>query len=421
MRRRAPFSRAALVILFTVGALSLLGAVALGWVTDPSKQVESVDTDTFSKSAIGHMALRELIDEAPGVRARVSRYKTHEELGWASALLLAEPHLMVNGDEELAGKMREMLRASPSTLLVLPKRDGLQDRFEEEWVGAVFFVPSYDVQLVLDTAKVNTQPLRTWRPSDEMVWRAAAPALEHTPQMPDVQLMRPAAQLEPLISTDQGVLFARVKSGHAGGGELFVLSDPDILANHGLHRGENAALALAILSRVRGDRAGAIVIDEVLHGLRRIPTLYEQLLRFPLVLGTIQVALLLLFGVWAGLGRFGPPRRAPVGFAAGKEFFIDHTAELLTLGKHSGYSVERYLWMVLDDLTHQLNAPRNLSRPDRVAWLQSLATARGLEVDLDAMVRRAVIAANGDRARPRQLVALALDIYRFRKDMIDES
>ncbi|MEC9442783.1 MAG: DUF4350 domain-containing protein [Myxococcota bacterium] len=420
--RRQPFKKPALVLIFGYGAVSLLFAVLLGWLTDPRADVKSIDTDTFSKSAIGHGALADLLDDQ-GYWTKISRWESGDEARFASLLILAEPHVMRGGDKELHKKMRATLAASPQTLLVLPKRDGLpsDNSWEEEWIGAVMHVPEYDVQLVLDMAKITTTPKRVWKDASEVQWNASSTALGTTPNMPDMQLLRQSAKLEPLIWNEHGILFARVKDGGSSGGELYVLSDPDIIANHGLHEPENATLAINIIERARRAR-GRIVIDEVLHGHEQIPTLWQQLLRFPMVLGTAQVAILLFFILWAGVLRFGPARREEEVHRPGKRFFIDNTAELLTLGGHSTYMLERYVWMMLGEVAFKLNAPSHLEKTQLVVWLQQQADRKGVEIDLHKLTQTVMImTVEEKRVRPQRLLVLARQTYRFHKAMIDES
>ena len=417
--RRQPFSRRALVLILGYGVISLLFSVLLAWMSDAREEPGSIDTDTFSESAIGHKAMLKLLKER-GYWARASRWESGDAARHAGLLVVAEPHVMLGGDEQVASALRAMLASSPRTLLVLPKRDGFQDDFVPTWIGSVVHVPEYDVQHVLDQARVTTTPVRVWRSGEALEWESAQQALSASPLMPDVQLLRPSAKLEPLIWAPQGVLFARVRDGGASGGELFVLSDPDILANHGLHRASNAELALGIVEHSR--TSGRILFDEVLHGHEQPPTLWQQLLEFPLVLGTTQVFLLLFFALWAGMVRFGPVQREARVHAAGKGFFIENTAELLTVGNHSAYTLERYVWMMLHELGFKLNAPAHLSRAELVVWLQEQADARGVEIELERITRRAeVLSIEARRLRPQRVLDLSMQLYRFREAMIDES
>lgn len=70
------------------------------------------------------------------------------------------------------------------------------------------------------------------------------------------QWMSLPAGCEAMIGTRQQALLARC---HANKHPYWILSDPDLLNNHGLARGENAALALGLISSLSLD--GEIVID----------------------------------------------------------------------------------------------------------------------------------------------------------------
>ena len=86
---------------------------------------------------------------------------------------------------------------------------------------------------------------------------------------------------------------------------MLVLSDPDMLSNHGLAHAGNPTAALAMLSELDRD-GGPVVIDETLHGYGREPSVYRSLFDFPMLLATLQVALTVGVLLWAGMARFGP-------------------------------------------------------------------------------------------------------------------
>ncbi len=420
---RPLFPRWALFIIFGLGTCSLIFAFALGWVTDDGPTVESADTDTFSASAIGHAAMEEVLDMY--YWTVVSRWKSHDALLFGEGLtILAEPHVMRGGDPELDAKFQETLANAGPTLLVLPKRDGLPHSFDEDGepiagdIAAQFFVPRYDIQHVLITAGVDARVTRTFAASEEMPWRAQVPALDVAPTLKEVQLMEASPQLEPLIATEQGVLLAKA-SGARAGDALYILSDPDLLANHGLNKGENARLLLEIVRHIKGSDWGFVVIDEVMHGHEAMPSLWQQLLRFPFILGTLQVLLLLGFAIWAGAMRFGPPREEEEAIAPGKAVLIENTAELLTFGGHTGYSAERYVWMVLRDTAANLNAPPTLTDQELVEWLQAEADVRGVDIRLKEVAHRTIHLSVEDKsAKPKDLLKLARKVHAFREEML---
>lgn len=419
---RPLFTRRALWLIFGGGLLSLVCALVLMWVTDPRDEVESIDTDTFSISAIGHMAFLEML-EAHDIDTMRGRYKSDERMGRGDLLVVAEPHLML-GDRDggpLLKKYRTMLSRSSNTLLVLPKRDGLRDSFSREWLGAAFMVPEADVRYVLKASGVpGAQISRTRRPASDMTWSSPHDpyVLSFPPEMYDVQLLLPGPEIEPVITTPYGILLGRVKS-KLSSEPIWVLSDPDLIATHGLHRGSNTPLAIAMVQQAMGSSRGDVIFDEVIHGHERIPSFEERLLQFPLLPATIQVCLLLFFLLWTFVLRFGPPLRVSQERAPGKAFVVNNTAELLTAGKHSAHTTERYIWMVLQDTARGLHAPSRQSQAELLGWLQTRADAHGIDINLRGLTDRAHGYADGvERARSVKLLELALSVDRFRREML---
>ncbi len=61
------------------------------------------------------------------------------------------------------------------------------------------------------------------------------------------QLVR-GDDLQPIVSSERGMLIGELNER---GRRIWVLSDPDVISNHGLARGGNAALAVASIKRLR--------------------------------------------------------------------------------------------------------------------------------------------------------------------------
>src|SRR6202011_4434944 len=140
-----------------------------------------------------------------------------------------------------------------------------------------------------------------------------------------VQLMRSGA-LRPIIGAPAGILVGELNRNRA----IWVLADPDVIANHGIGQGENAALALAIINRLRG-RDGAVVFDETIHGyLAQSATPLALLVQFPFVVATFMVADALGLLLWATMARFGAPQTAPPPLSAGRQGLLQNVAPLIT-------------------------------------------------------------------------------------------
>src|SRR6185369_1685263 len=126
--------------------------------------------------------------------------------------------------------------------------------------------------------------------------------------------------LRPLVSSGD-----RIRLGETGDDEnrIWILADPDILANRGLVKSQNAKLAVALIDLMRKDD-GPIVFDEALHDVEGTATnVLKILLRFPYAAVTILVLAATGLLLWAAIPRFGPAEPADEGRAAGKRGLIE--------------------------------------------------------------------------------------------------
>jgi hypothetical protein len=107
------------IVVFAI-SMFFLGA---GEVANP----ESIGASTFSRSAIGHAGIAEVLQQL-GIPTVKSRYNSLDRLGPGGVLVLAEPR-RTQSDAEI-GK----LLTAPTTLLVLPKWTGQPSEQTEGWL-----------------------------------------------------------------------------------------------------------------------------------------------------------------------------------------------------------------------------------------------------------------------------------------------
>jgi len=423
MEQQSSSRQRATIALIVLGVLSLSSAAIVAMVTDARDEVSSVDSDSFSISAIGHDALEQTLRRAhPDVS--VTRWATGDAAAEASLVMLLEPHLIGTPTEEqrVVDTISDVLHRSPATILVLPKRDGMPS-YDDKWIDQSFLLPADDVARVLTVAKISGSVVRTGGASDRLDWRTHHQDFgDSALEIPEVQLLD-SPQVAPIISAPEGILFGEVLQPYLGSTRLFVLSDPDVLANHGLHRADHASLARVMVETAKAPGStGPIILDEIIHGHLQPPTIGRMMMEFPFVILTMQGALFLLLVLWAGVFRFGPPRDAERSLKAGHDLFLDNTAELLTSGRHTAYSVERYVWMTIEEVAHKLGAPRELQGKALQRWVQgaTASRARSEGVDLEAITERASDLST--RKRPPSdaaVLALALKINRWKKEILD--
>jgi hypothetical protein len=397
------FSRR-LLIGWIVGAVAVF-AISLyfmggGELSGP----DTVGPSTFSRSAIGHAGIAEVLQQLaiPVVKSRSSSL---DKLSPGSVLVIAEPHR--SGQSEDA--IRTLLKAS-TILLVLPKWTGLPSEQKVGWLREVNEGPTLDAQWALNLVAPNGEVARE---KDAVQWTTntlhVSPALDSP-----IQLMR-GAPLWPIIGAQRGMLVGEINER---GRKIWVLADPDVIANHGLAREGNAALALALIKALRG-ADGGVVFDETVHGFVVRPVSpFLLLFRFPFVVATVQGLVAVALLLWATLGRFGAPQTAPPALSAGREGLLSNMAKLVEFTGHQDVMVKRYVQETVRDVALALHAPRELAGAGLVAWLQRVGLARAVTVDCEDVLRRAAEPGTGGR-NLSVLVRLARDIHQWKGEIVD--
>src|SRR5262249_58237928 len=167
--------------------------------------------------------------------------------------------------------------------------------------------------------------------------REDGPVLWTTNQLdlrPDVmkptQLMR-GTGLRPVIAGDKGMLVGELVERNR---RVLVLADPDVIANHGLARDGNAALAVALIKRLRGPN-GTVVFDETIHGYTApAENPFALLFRFPFVIATVQGLIAVGLLLSATLARFGAPQSVPRPLSRERAGLLENMAKRIETTDH---------------------------------------------------------------------------------------
>jgi hypothetical protein len=411
------FSRRTLGWITGVAVTSLALAILLiAFGDDLEARRPNPHANTFSRSAVGHRALVEFLREMGlGVVSRQS--PGAGSAGPRRPLVLAEPDTGgPTGDQtpRIESLRADALRRRAPLVLVLPKWRGAPRQDKPEWIDKARLLPAQTVLRVLaaldDSAlkgaaldRAGMGPLRC-----SAAWTSTAFRIETSPP----QLLRPMPAFEPVVRCGGGLLVARRRLGE--GPEVYVVSDPDVLNNHGLGLGDNAVLVHELLA-VRL-RAAGIVFDETIHGFNRVPGLMAELRSFPLALAVLQGLVLAGMLVWAGVGRFGKPLPVAGDAEAGKEILIDNTARLLAGGGYAADSLSRYFRQVTRAVAAFHFLPPDLPEPEMLARLQQIANGRGVKVDLAAIERSIRALPEGPRGAERA-ARIAKSLYDWRLEM----
>lgn len=398
----SPFRRSTARWLVAVTGLSMLASGLLAVYGADLFETRSAGADAFSRSALGHRAALQVLHDL-GWRVVISQHATSSRASADAVVLVAEPGLGEDGPRQAA--LRAILDEAPAVLLVLPKRSGTPEPARGDWLSAVQLRPLDEVQRALRMVDPGGQVVR---PSAAGVgtWHGALPA----PSLDAPQLMNTSA-LVPLLATEAGILVAE---GHPEGRHLVVLSDPDVLENHGLGRGDDALLWVRILERL-GAGPRAILVDETVHGHEVQPSLVRELLRVPLCFATFEFLFTGLLLAWAALVRFGRPRSPPPLQATGAMTLVESAGALLAHAGHPGVAVSSYFRSAQEQLAHDLRPPGE--RGGIEIWVHRHAEARGRALELAGLVAR--VKSLEGRASAQEALRLAADIHKWREEMSD--
>ncbi len=363
--------------------------------------------DSYSTSALGHRGFRGLLHRL-GLPVMSSRNRTSRRAADRGVLIVAEP--------QSPGGLRSMLLTADAAIVVLPKRQGHEDPRRPGWLDSVSTKPQADVESVLDALLEDADALSVVRATVPLTgWHSTIPQpVGAPPDCPNPQLIAGDA-LESIIGCDQGVLFGALKVPGAAG-PIYVLADPDLIANHGLTRGRNALTAVRIVEFARRLR-GPVVFEETVHGHSAHPSILRDLFRYPLVLATLQVALVGTVVLWLAMVRFGAPLHAPARFGAGKRYLIEHLATVQRLNGHTPAALRRYFRSTRLLVARRLNIPDSVQGSEFTHRIAQCESARGPSQSLDDVRNAVALASAGDGGSAR-LTAAARAVHTWREEML---
>ncbi|MFO1056727.1 MAG: DUF4350 domain-containing protein [Dongiaceae bacterium] len=361
---------------------------------------DAAGPSAYSRSSIGHAGFLRLLRRL-GIPASASQADSWSKPGQGGVLVVAEPRT----DEAGLADAGFLLGEGFDLVLVLPKRGGVPQPSHPGWLAATRLLDVATVARVLALVDADAAVVR---PARAPSWTVRE--LRALPTLPAPQLMV-SRKLRPVVAGPDGMLVGQLETDN---GRVVVLSDPDVIANHGLGQGDNAALAVEILGLLRGPD-GNVVFEETVHGYRERPVSpLALLLQFPWLLLTLQGVLALALLGWSAAGRFGAPEPLPRALPLGSATLIETGARLLDRPAHHALMVRRYLDLTLAELAARLHAPPGLAGAALAAWLDRVAAARGVAAGAAALERR--LAAAGDDAA--SLAAVAAAAFAWRQEIL---
>lgn len=367
-------------LLILIGGAAFCAVLVLMVLVDPADRLVTKPS-SLSRSAVGHAALASLLRES-GYHVEVNRSRQGRGVAAEDLLLVLEPDLGINTVED----MQRLLAGKRRVLVALPKwrqrATVLSAGVPPGWIGSAAPVSESAVgkvaQGVLGQAAID-------RPKSEITWTGR---LGSAPEIERPQLVTDSA-LRPLVaSSDGGVLVGEVPVDETGS-RILVLADPDLIANHGLHRGDNALLAFGLIEQLLTTPDAAVHFDESLHGFAIVPSLPRLLLTPPFVAATLLALATVAVMVWRAAIGFGTERPGNEGtpvFGSGHETLLRNAGRLLAAGNHGAYIADRYGHATLEEAARRLHVDQGGPRPeDRKALrgtLQAIAGRRGVRTRL---------------------------------------
>lgn len=366
-------------------------------------ETEAVGPSAFSRSAIGYAGLAELVRRAniPVVKKRIGSASDDTK---SSLLIIAEPQ--VTAQAEANGFV---FGRAANVLLILPKWIGDRDDRHEGWVRHVEPASEGAANWALSILGAGGAIARgvEGAPLSKVV---TANNLAAAPTSPDDLQLIVNSSLIPIVATSAGVLIGeKTVRGH----RVWVVSDPDILSNHGLFDGANAAFAGALIGKLRG-ADGNVIFDETVHGFAApAANPLRALLEFPFVVATAYALAALAFVLWSAMRRFGSAEAAPIVLKAGKMGLIRNVANLIQFAGGRQDVAINYLRFAVDDSARRLRAPKGLALDRQMEWLDRVGQARGVKAKVAEIAQR-LVAQNQDAALSRA----ALDLHLWKQEIL---
>jgi hypothetical protein len=423
---RSRFSRRAVAILIA-WAIALCSITAILGKRD----VQPVTGDTsgagaYSVSAVGCAGFYDLLRRM-GLPAERGLGEARTMTGPDGTLIIAEPDISY-----AAGIGGSEIKSVRRALIVLPKRDWIGNPRHHGWISGTRLKPESLVNMTLRS--LTDDALSVVR--KEWPERWTINELGREPYGSGTAQLIASRDIRVIVGDDDGALLGEITSG---GRKIWILADPDVMANHGIAKGDNARFMLDAVDALRSwensDLAAPIVFDETVHGFGAgggagggrnapfhgaRPTITGLMFRFPFVIVTALICCTGVLTVLAGVSRFGAPRppKPPLGF--GKSHLISNSARLLDYGGHHADVIDRYVRMTILNTAKSLHAPENMDCRAAAGWLDRVGQARGAKSSCSSVLH--ALSAVGTDVKgtkdPHRLFEIAQDIFRWKGEVL---
>ena len=371
------FRARTVLVMVLVGVVSFSALLVLSAYAPDLRSGSDGGAHALSRSAVGYAGLVELL-KGLGEAPIISR-GTPPPVRGGSGLLILTP-TPATEPKEIPN-----LRFSGAVLVVLPKWQTAPQPLNPRWVDRIGLLPPELVVHSMGGGRTVERRNGVSRPVLQAAPDAPIfPANERFPLGPvDSFQTLSGPMLTPLLVDASGrtvLAMSRVRP-------ILVLSDPDLLNNHGLADLTTARSAVGILGDLRA--GGPVVFDVTLAGFSRGRSLLRLAFEPPFVGASLCLAVAaLLMGLHAWV-RFGPAARPARALALGKRALADNSAALVRMAKREPLMAEPYAVLTRDAVARTVGAPRDLSPDQLEALLDRLGAARGVNTTFSSLAAEA--------------------------------
>jgi uncharacterized protein DUF4350 len=395
MNEPALFSRRWLLVFGAVGCVSL-GVAAVLVLDGPAPPDAPPPPGVTSRAANGHASFLGFA-RALDIAVRIGPSRPHDD----DVVWILEPDLDPDRPGTM-GRLAEHTLEAKTVVVVLPKWTGEGDPSKPGWLRSARLLSTREVAAGLTALHLKGSVVR-----HEGKVQIESRIDGGSAELDTAQLVK-SEDLTPIVSSPDGILVGEREEDEQ---RLVVISDPDLLSNAGLVRGDNARVLARLLSDLDADEDG-LAIDETLQA-RQARSILAGLLHFPSVLAVLQLLVVLGLAVWAAIPRFGTPLTEPDAGPHGSAALIESAVTLQTLVGSPVVAVRALFEAARREVLDRLHTPAGMDVRTADALLD--ARRHGRNLPSSGGLRAEVQAAT----TPRAALAAARRIQRWRERMLD--
>ena len=354
------------------GAVAAFGLFLLALAFPPDLHGSDGGAHALSRSPVGYAGMVRLL-RATGLTVRIARTEAPPPGVGAEALLVLTPTAATSLPDLVARtKGRRVLVVPPKWItLADPRRP-----------GRVLEVGEAPAPEVLRTAAAVLGPqARALAVTGRVAPRLSPVTGEAT--APAMLAAGPIDRLRTLSGPGLQAVFTDAKGravvARAATGPTYLLSDPDLLDNHGVADLRTARAGVAVLASLADGQP--IVWDVTLNGLGEKPPPKSPLKALfvpPFLPATLCLFAAAALTGFAARGRFGAVAQPGRAYGFGKRALADSAASLFAMAGREPALAPRYAELARQAAASAAGLPPQVSRDEGDAALDRIGAARGV-------------------------------------------